>query len=324
MLVEKAWAKVCGSYEATELTAIVEAFEVLAGGPTQTYDINHYKQDIRRVGEAREERLDKLWKVLDEANRKGWVTTLTSGQMPTKSDIVRDEESLRWATIDGKGIKYNHTYTVLDARPVTLANAYTDLILLVRNPTNKNSRGEQWKGDWNPLCDLWTKKTKQQVGPLARNTSPATFWMSLQDVLLMFRYITINHSDPTFERRVIPCDVPPLTKKSKKVESWGVLKIQINKHANVAFFRLFQLAERFANVELDQKGNKPTWEDPEITMMVVKKAKCPPRGGSSTCETEYAFLEGIAAKSPSVGVRIDSMRGGEYLVIYKADWKPYH
>jgi hypothetical protein len=34
MLVEKAWAKVCGSYEATELTAIEEAFEVLAGGPT--------------------------------------------------------------------------------------------------------------------------------------------------------------------------------------------------------------------------------------------------------------------------------------------------
>lgn len=142
MLVEKAWAKVCGSYEATELTSIEEAFEVLAGGPTQTYDIDHYKQDIRRVGEAREERLDKLWKVLDEANRKGWVTTLTSGKMPAKSDIVRDEESLRWATIDGKGIKYNHTYTVLDARPVTLANAYTDLILLIRNPTNKNSRGE--------------------------------------------------------------------------------------------------------------------------------------------------------------------------------------
>lgn len=140
----------------------------------------------------------------------------------------------------------------------------------------------------------------------------------------MFRYITINHSDPTFERRVIPCDVPPLTNKSKKVESWGVLKIQINKHANVAFFRLFQLAERFADVELDQKGNKPKWEDPEITMIVVKKAKCPPRGGSSTCETEYAFLEGVAAKRPSVGVRIDSMRGGEYLVIYKADWKPYH
>ena len=225
MLVEKAWAKVCGSYEATELASVEEAFEVLAGGPTQTYDISHYKGDVRRVGEAREERIDKLWKVLDEANRKGWVTTVTSPAMPAQQDIVRDEEALRWATIDGKGIKYSHTYTVLDARPVTLANAYTDLILLVRNPTNKNSRGEQWKGDWNPLCDLWTKKTKQQVGPLARNTSPATFWMSLQDVLLMFRYITINHSDPTFERRVIPCDIPPLTKKSKKVEAWGVLKI---------------------------------------------------------------------------------------------------
>jgi|APSaa5957512535_1039671.scaffolds.fasta_scaffold258214_1 hypothetical protein len=59
-------------------------------------------------------------------------------------------------------------------------------------------------------------------------------------------------------------------------------------------------------------------------MIIIKKAKCPPRGGSSTCETEYAFLEGKTEKSPMVGVRIDSMRGGEYLVVYKAEWKDYH
>ena len=150
MLVEKAWAKVCGSYEATELTSIEEAFEVLAGGPTQTYDIEHYKGDIRRAGAAREERLDKLWHVIDEGNRKGWVTTVSSVPMPKEMGIIRDEASLRWISIDNKGIKYNHTYTVLDARPVTLANKYTDLLVQIRNPSNKNNRGEQWKGDWNP------------------------------------------------------------------------------------------------------------------------------------------------------------------------------
>lgn len=76
MIVEKAWAKVCGSYEATEHTTVEDAFEVLAGGPTQTYDVEHYKLDIRRAGNAREERVDKLWKVLHEGNLKGWVTTV--------------------------------------------------------------------------------------------------------------------------------------------------------------------------------------------------------------------------------------------------------
>lgn len=91
MMVEKAWAKVCGSYEATELTTIQEAFEALAGGPTNSYTIDHYKGDIRRQGKAKEERLDKLWRIFDEANRKGWVTTVSSPKIPDSQDIVRDE-----------------------------------------------------------------------------------------------------------------------------------------------------------------------------------------------------------------------------------------
>lgn len=49
--------------------------------------------------------------------------------MPKEIGAMRDEESLRWISINNKGIKYNHTYTVLDARPVTLANKYTDLLV---------------------------------------------------------------------------------------------------------------------------------------------------------------------------------------------------
>jgi hypothetical protein len=70
-----------------------------------------------------------LWHVIDEGNRKGWVTTVSTIPMPKEIGAMRDEESLRWISINNRGIKYNHTYTVLDARPVTLANKYTDLLV---------------------------------------------------------------------------------------------------------------------------------------------------------------------------------------------------
>ena len=40
MLLEKAWAKVCGSYEASEMGTAAEAFNNIDGTPTQNYIID--------------------------------------------------------------------------------------------------------------------------------------------------------------------------------------------------------------------------------------------------------------------------------------------
>ena len=161
MLVEKAWAKVCGSYEAAEGGHVEEAFCALAGGPSHTYPIEAFTKDLRRSSSEQGERLDKLWKLLDGANRKGWVTTATTPPLPAAQARLLDEDGARWATIEGMGIRYGHTYTILDGRAVTLANGYTDIILLCRNPWGKSTRGAQWTGDWAEDCDLWTKHTKK-------------------------------------------------------------------------------------------------------------------------------------------------------------------
>jgi len=90
--------------------------------------------------------------------------------MPKGRELF-DEESNRWLTIEDKGIKYLHTYTISDVRSVKLINGWTDIIALFRNPSGKNCRGPQWEGDWSRNCDLWTKATKKQVGPAHRLTS---------------------------------------------------------------------------------------------------------------------------------------------------------
>ena len=117
-----------------------DAFKALAGGPGITFKMEDFKPDLKRGAGASHERFDVFWKMLDEANKKGWVTTCTTPKMPEEM-LEESEEIQRWASIDGKGLRYNHTYTILDARTVKLKNDYTDIIALLRNPSGKTCKG---------------------------------------------------------------------------------------------------------------------------------------------------------------------------------------
>ena len=103
--------------------------------------LHDFEKDIQRAGELKHERIDKLWELINKANKQGWVTTLQSPKIPDSVKKGTSPESIRFLTIEGNGIRYNHCYTLLDAKAVTLENNYTDIICLLRNPWGKNSRG---------------------------------------------------------------------------------------------------------------------------------------------------------------------------------------
>ena len=65
-MIEKAWAKVCGSYEAAEMGSAGEAFNNIDGTPCQTF----FMQDVQDRNEE-----EKLWLLLKEADEKRYVAT---------------------------------------------------------------------------------------------------------------------------------------------------------------------------------------------------------------------------------------------------------
>ena len=181
---------------------------------------------------------------------------------------------MRWLTIEGKGIFYNHTYTILDARVVTLPNNWTDLLLLVRNPWGKSSKGPQWTGDWGWEDDLWTKKTKQQLGTSSKiKESENKFWISMTDVLEQFAFFSVTHTDSMFAKKVIAADIETIKYKKQNNSEWGIICFKAKIHTSHVFFRMFQLDKRYIE--------KSKYEYPLLTMMVVKKAKTPPRDPNS-------------------------------------------
>lgn len=324
MLVEKAWAKVCGSYEASEKSHVTDVFFLLSGSPSQEYNTIDYKMDVARGPYLKDERLDKLFQVMQEANKKGWVMTATTLALPAKIRKM-GELAARQATIGDKGIRYDHIYTILDVRAVTLRNDYTDIILLLRNPSGKVIGGQQWLGDWGPGCDLWSKHTKRQVGATHRLTSASTFWMSLGDFFEQFTTLTVNHSDPTYSRRVLPADIPP--KRSifdSSLVEWGCFRVRVaGQHAAHAFFRIFQLNKCF----LPKEQQVRSFEYPCLYVIVVKKSRLPPKNQRTTtavCHTEYTYLNGKVGKQASIGLKIDSIRPGDYFIFYRAVYTSKH
>ena len=118
-----------------------------------------------------------------------------------------DTKNRHWATIDGKGIRYSHSYSLLDARVIELENGYKDIILLLRNPWGKDNRGSNWRGDWSDGCDLWNKHTKKQIDLSIRKTTDSKFWMSIEDFIKFFKSLTINYANFTWSKRIIPGDI---------------------------------------------------------------------------------------------------------------------
>jgi calpain-15 len=277
-LIEKAVAKICGSYEASEGLHIEDAFQLLAGGPNITYPLKDFKMDIRRGKILGNERFDKFYKLLNEASKRKWVVTASTPVLPDEFSS-QSEESQRWISIKGRGIKYNHTYTILEVKPVLLANDYQDIIAMFRNPSGKSSRGLQWYGDWGPECDLWSKDTKKQVGRDAKLISSSSFWMSLEDMYSQFESFTINQCEETFQRRVINADIYSqklLNEREAKNRGvpislfgtpWGIIQLRLRNHQNYMFLRLWQMNHMYVPMETDKKGKRkknPYSKYPEI------------------------------------------------------------
>lgn len=77
--------------------------------------------------------------------------------------------------------------------------------------------------------------------------SDSTFWISLGDVLKMFQYLTVNHSDPTYFKRTFSADIegPEAPEGGSKNKHWGIIHVRMKMHYPYGFFRIYQLDNMF-------------------------------------------------------------------------------
>ncbi|KAK2055780.1 calpain family cysteine protease [Colletotrichum caudatum] len=161
-LLEKAYAKVHGDYEAISGGWPGEAVEDMTGGVTSTIATNRVL------------RKDRLWKELVNTDGE-FVFALAA--MGTGWDWQKS------------GLALGHAYSILQSREEVDEDGKKVRLVQIRNPWGERSDGGvgEWNGPWSDGSKEWTpywlKRLNHTFG------DDGVFWMSYEDMLSTFMYI---------------------------------------------------------------------------------------------------------------------------------------
>ncbi|XP_030249769.1 calpain-5a [Sparus aurata] len=173
-LVEKAYVKMCGCYEALDGGNTADALVDFTGGVSEPMDLteNGFKDDE----EKRNELFERVLKVHD---RGGLISC--SIRATSAADM---EARLECGLVKG------HAYAVTDVRRVRLGHgllAYfkSDKLTMIRmrNPWGQ----KEWNGPWSDSSEEWQKVSKserERIGVTVQDDGE--FWMTFDDFIVHF------------------------------------------------------------------------------------------------------------------------------------------
>uniref|UniRef100_A0A2K5RLM8 Calpain 14 n=1 Tax=Cebus imitator TaxID=2715852 RepID=A0A2K5RLM8_CEBIM len=161
-LLEKAYAKLSGSYEDLQFGQVSEALVDFTGGVTMTINL----------AEAH----GNLWDLLTKAT---YHRTLIGCQTHSGEKVLEN------GLVDG------HAYTLTGIRKVTCKHRPEYLVKL-RNPWGK----VEWKGDWSDSSSKWELLSPKEKILLLRKDNDGEFWMTLQDFKEHFVLLVICKLTP--------------------------------------------------------------------------------------------------------------------------------
>lgn len=175
MLVEKAFAKLFGSYASLRFGWSYEAMIDLTGAPFRT--IRLQDEDI-----SEEFSNGSLWNTMLNYDQAGYLISATTPGEDIYTEDYRDADFVGTAG-QGRGpsgLVSGHAYTVLTVAEVSEGGQLYKLVQL-RNPWGMF----EWQGDWGDNSPLWTPTLREKLGAQAI-VDDGTFWMSFDDFCKYF------------------------------------------------------------------------------------------------------------------------------------------
>ncbi|XP_078313681.1 calpain-9-like isoform X1 [Crassostrea virginica] len=176
-LMEKAYAKLYGSYEALKGGNVADALTDFTGGICEGYTLRGVNSNVPR------NIVNILFKALDR------LSLIGCGISPVKSSSV--EQKLP------NGLVAGHAYSVTDLREILLMtdNRETPITLIrVRNPWGNKV---EWKGAWGDRSREWNsipESDREKMGLVFRDDGE--FWMEFSDFIHNFDSLEICNLTP--------------------------------------------------------------------------------------------------------------------------------
>ncbi|NXR34233.1 CAN14 protein, partial [Zosterops hypoxanthus] len=174
-LLEKAYAKLYGSYEDLQIGQVSEALVDFTGGVNTRIKLAEAPPD--------------LWDILTRATYSrslmGCQTHLGVYFPSVSFSCMQTTKVLK------NGLVAGHAYTVTGIRKVTCQYGPENLVRL-RNPWGKI----EWKGDWSDSSYKWELLSPKEKILLRKKKEDGEFWMSLRDFKIHFVDLVICKLTP--------------------------------------------------------------------------------------------------------------------------------
>ncbi|XP_075879553.1 calpain-1 catalytic subunit-like isoform X1 [Nelusetta ayraudi] len=167
-LLEKAYAKVCGSYSDMNAGTPAEALVDFTGGVHISVNLSEPPSD--------------LWDLMSRAAQSKSLMGCGTPQGETSDNTVLPN-----------GLVQGHAYTVTGVRPMMSRGQIVTLVRL----WNPWGRGE-WNGDWSDESSLWQTVSPQDRDTCLAKQDDGEFWMTLEDFCRFYSDLDICCLCPDF------------------------------------------------------------------------------------------------------------------------------
>ncbi|KAJ6667320.1 hypothetical protein lerEdw1_017298 [Lerista edwardsae] len=223
-LLEKAYAKLHGSYEALKGGNTTEAMEDFTGGVTEFYEIKDAPKDIYKIMKHAIERGSLMASSIEDDT--GFIYgsapqtnlgLLIAQMMKNMNDLENyspqgTEDSVTQTVVPmlferrmTNGLVTGHAYSVTGVEETTFKREKIKLVRL-RNPWGQ----VEWNGAWSDSSDEWNVIDQLEKNRLQHKVAEdGEFWISFEDFLRYFTKLEI-------------CNLTPDALEVDKLQTWTV------------------------------------------------------------------------------------------------------
>ena len=276
-LIEKAWAKVNGSYANIDYGGYsYEVFDIL----TEAYS-EHIEIGVKSK--------EKIWEIMLNSEKRKYLMTVASKSFGFFSGIKYDIIL---------GLEERHAYTVVKTKVIEPKKGEKVRLVQLRNPYGE----KEYTGEWGKCSDKWTPELKKKYNYKEEiEKYDGMFYMSFDDFYNCFEFLDICKIERDYQTSYYKI-------KKNQAKRCQILELTVNDNYPRTFIQLYKKNLRILkNNSLHHNYNI----DNNVMGFILLAKLVDKKNGNG--EKEIKYVDSIAGYETHLAIEVDLTQGTYFI-----------
>ena len=277
-LIEKAWAKINGSYANIGYGGYsYEAFDILTEAYSEHIEIGYNDKE-------------KIWEILVNSENRKYLMSAASKEFYGLNIWKKSLFSIF------RGLEENHAYTVVKTKVIEPNKGEKVKLVQLRNPYGE----KEYTGDWGKCSKKWTPELKKKYNYHEEiEKYDGMFYMSFDDFFTCFKILDICKLEKNYQTSF--CKI-----KKNKANKCQILALKVDKEYPRTYIQLYKKNLRIAkNNNFHHKYNA---DNNVMGFIILAKEKEKESG-----ETKLKYVDSISGYETHLAIETDLTQGTYYI-----------